>query len=115
MFGRYTYLLWLALFMGVPLLLLLWWRRLLWAQRRALGWVVLGSLVGGWAWDLLAVRYGLWHYNPAHIAGLWLVGLPLEEWLWIVGATLLFGGVTVVLAEWLGVDDGPGTINAKQE
>jgi lycopene cyclase domain-containing protein len=103
MFGHLTYLLWLLLFIGLPLLGLLWWRRLLWRQRRALGWTLLGSLVGGWAWDALAVQVGTWYYDPANIAGIWWLGLPLEEWLWVTGVTLLFGGVTVIVAEWLGV------------
>lgn len=99
MLSKYTYLFWLFCFIGVPLLLLLRWRALLWIQRRALAWTTLGSLVGGWLWDALAVRVGLWHYDPARIAGIWLVGLPLEEWLWIGGVTLLFGSVTIILAE----------------
>ncbi len=106
MFGNYTYLVWLFCFIGLPLLILLRWRPQLWQQRRALAWVTLGSLVGGWAWDALAVRVGLWHYDPARIAGLWLIGLPLEEWLWIVGVTLLFGSTTVILAERMGVQHG---------
>jgi lycopene cyclase domain-containing protein len=99
MFGQFTYLLWLLFFIGLPLLLLLRWRRALWKQRRALGWATAGALGGGWIWDALAVRFDLWYYDPANIAGLWFLGLPLEEWLWIVGVTLLFGGITVVLAE----------------
>ncbi|MEZ4725949.1 MAG: lycopene cyclase domain-containing protein [Caldilineaceae bacterium] len=105
MFGNYTYLFWLCCFIGVPLLVLLRWRHSLWAQRRALAWTLLGSLVGGWLWDALAVRVGLWHYDPARIAGIWYFGLPLEEWLWIVGVTLLFGGMTILLAERMGVQD----------
>lgn len=97
MFGKVTYLLWLGLCIGVPLLGLWFWRRVLWQQRRALGWTLLGALVGGWAWDLLAVRLRVWYYDPAHIVGVWFGGLPLEEWLWILGTTLLFGGLTVVL------------------
>lgn len=103
MFGNYTYLFWLFCFIGIPLLVLLRWRQQLWAQCRTLAWTLLGALVGGWAWDALAVRVGLWHYDPAHIAGPWFFGLPLEEWLWIIGATLLFGGVTILLAERMGV------------
>jgi hypothetical protein len=41
----------------------------------------------------------VWFYAPEHLVGWWWGGLPLEEWLWIVGVTLLFGGLTVVLAE----------------
>lgn len=99
MFGQLTYLIWLGLFIGLPLFGLLRWRQLLWRRRRALGWATLGSLVGGWLWDMLAVRFALWYYDPAHIAGIWFGGLPLEEWLWIVGVTLLFGGITVIFAE----------------
>lgn len=98
-FGRYTYLLWLFLFIGLPLIALLRWRIWLWQQRRALAWTLLGSLVGGWLWDAAAVRLALWYYEPGRIAGIWWLGLPLEEWLWIVGVTLLFGGLTVVLKE----------------
>jgi lycopene cyclase domain-containing protein len=105
MFGTSTYLLWLALFIGLPLIGLLRWRRLLWQRRRALFWATAGALVGGWAWDGLAVRFRLWHYDPAHIAGIWWLGLPLEEWLWIAGVTLLFGGITIVVAERIGVRD----------
>lgn len=99
MFGHSTYLIWLALCMGVPLLILLRWRGWLWAQRRALAWTLLGALVGGWMWDAFAVRIGLWYYDPTYLSNVWFLGLPLEEWLWISGITLLFGGITVVLKE----------------
>lgn len=99
MLGKYTYLLWLALFIGIPLLIELRWYRQLWQQRRAILWALVGSLVGGWLWDAAAVRFHLWYYEPERIAGIWWLGLPLEEWLWIVGVTLLFGFLTVILAE----------------
>ena len=99
MFGNYTYIVWLIGCIGVPLLLLLGWRRQIWPQRTTLAWVLLGSLLGGWAWDALAVRFALWYYDPDRIIGVWFWGLPLEEWLWIIGTTLMFGGLTVILAE----------------
>jgi lycopene cyclase domain-containing protein len=103
-FGSFTYLIWLGCFIGVPLLVLWTWRgQAIWQQRRALGWALLGSLVGGWIWDALAVRVGLWYYAPENLVGWWWAGLPLEEWLWIVGVTLMFGGLTVALATRLGV------------
>ncbi|MFN8567937.1 MAG: lycopene cyclase domain-containing protein [Kouleothrix sp.] len=98
MFGTSTYMIWLALFVGLPLLGLgLAARRQLWRQRRALGLTLAGALAGGWAWDAGIVRLGAWDYDPAHIAGIWIGGLPLEEWLWIVGVTLMFGAITVVI------------------
>lgn len=105
MFGSMTYLIWLSCFIGLPLLVLWAWQgRVLLRRGRGLAWVVVGSLAGGWAWDALAVRIGVWTFDPAHLAGWWALGLPLEEWLWIVGVTLLFGSLTVIFAERLGVD-----------
>ncbi len=100
MFGSLTYLIWLLLFLALPLLAVaLAAPRALWRQRRALALTVAGSLVGGWAWDVLAVRLGAWHFDPSRTLGCWLAGLPLEEWLWIVGTALLFACLTVLFAE----------------
>jgi lycopene cyclase domain-containing protein len=100
MYGHLTYIIWLALFIGLPLLALgIAARRVLWRRRRALGWTLAGALAGGWAWDALAVRLGAWYYDPNNILNLWLGGLPLEEWLWIAGVTLLFGCTTVIVVE----------------
>ena len=99
MFGQFTYFAWLLLFLALPLLLLLRWRAEFWTRRRALAWMLLGSLAGGWLWDAASVRLGIWFYTPNHIVGLWLLGLPIEEWLWIVGVTLLFGALTIRLVE----------------
>jgi lycopene cyclase domain-containing protein len=100
MASNLTYIIWLILFIGLPLLALaiLAWRSL-WRRRRALGWTLAGALVGGWAWDALAVRLGAWYYDAHNILNLWIAGLPLEEWLWIAGVTLLFGCATVVIAD----------------
>jgi len=99
MFGSLTYLVWLAVFIGIPLLVLMRWRRWFAPRRRALLWLVVGSLVGGWLWDALSVRWGIWFYAPSNIFGLWLIGLPIEEWLWIAGITLMFALLTIVLVE----------------
>ena len=103
MFGPLTYLLWLLLFIFLPLFALGVWQRRVWRQWRALGLILAGALVGGWAWDALSVRLGVWFYAPGNIVGVWIAGLPIEEWLWVAGVTLLFGAVTVALMERTGV------------
>jgi lycopene cyclase domain-containing protein len=100
MFGQLTYIIWLALFIGLPLMgLAIIARRALWRRRRALFWLLAGALAGGWAWDALAVRLGAWYYDPNNILNIWIGGLPIEEWIWIAGVTLLFGCVTVVIVD----------------
>jgi lycopene cyclase domain-containing protein len=101
MFGRSTYMIWLALFIGLPLIgLIIVARPALWQRRRALFWALAGALVGGWAWDALIVQLGAWYYDPNNIVNLWILGLPLEEWLWIAGVTLMFGALTIAIEEW---------------
>ncbi len=91
---------WLALFLALPLALVWATRgRLLWRCRRALGLTLLGALLLGGLWDALAVRVHIWYYAAANIAGLWLLGLPVEEWLWISGTALLFGCLAVLVKE----------------
>ena len=100
MFGQWTYLIWLALFIGLPVLgLSLRGRAVLRQQWRALGLISVGAFAGGWAWDALSVQLGVWYYAPANVLSFWIVGLPVEEWLWISGVTLMFGMLTVMLVE----------------
>src|SRR5262249_48199586 len=96
MFGKPTYMIWLILLVGLPLLaLVIFARRALRRHWRALAWTLAGALVGGWAWDALIVRLGAWYYDPNNILNIWLAGLPLEEWLWVAGVTLMFGALTI--------------------
>ena len=100
MFGQPTYLIWLALFIALPIGFRgLRWPREVWGKRRALGWTLVGGMVGGWLWDGISIQASVWYYDPANIAGIWFGGMPLEEWLWIVGVTLMFGSLTIILME----------------
>lgn len=98
MFGPFTYLIWIGLFLGLPILTLaLFGGRIWWRERRALAWTLFGSAGGGWAWDFSAIQLGFWSFNGIHQTGIVILGLPLEEWLWILGVSFLFGGLTLVL------------------
>ena len=100
MFGNITYIIWLALFVSLPLVALaVAARGRLWPQRRAIAWTLAGALVGGWAWDAGIVTLGTWDYDSNNILNIWIAGLPLEEWLWIAGVTLMFAALTIILAE----------------
>ncbi len=35
-------------------------------------------------WDLLAARHGDWSYSARYTLGGWLLGLPVEEWLFFL-------------------------------
>jgi lycopene cyclase domain-containing protein len=64
------------------------------------------------AWDVLAIRAGWWHYDPAMITGVTLPGpLPLEELLFFVVvpicSVLTLEAVRASRPQWL-VGDEPG-------
>ena len=90
--GQFTYL---ALLCGwaLPVIFFQWavGRDKLLKQRRVL---VLGTLIPtvylGLA-DVLAIRTGIWRFNPELTLDLWLGGLPLEE-----GAFFLLTNIMVV-------------------
>jgi lycopene cyclase domain-containing protein len=35
-------------------------------------------------WDIAFTEHGFWGFNPEYLSGIWLAGLPLEEWLFFV-------------------------------
>jgi lycopene cyclase domain-containing protein len=99
MFHHYIYVSWLLVFLALPIgVLAIAARRALWERRWALLLTLGVALSGGWVWDKLAINLGAWVFDPNNILNRWIGGLPVEEWCWIAGTTLLFGGATVVLA-----------------
>jgi lycopene beta-cyclase len=47
--------------------------------------VTLASVLTVFAgWDLIAVHGGEWRFSARYILGLWLAGLPVEEWLFFL-------------------------------
>ena len=97
-----AYLLWLTLFVWIPLALmwLVEWRYL-WRFRRVflkfIGWALLFSV----PWDFWAIQSKIWLFPPDTNVGVWIGGLPLEEYLFIIFVTLLVSTATIVVRKRL--------------
>jgi len=47
----------------------------------------IGTLIVGTIfiiWDVIFTKSGFWGFNPAYLSGIYLLGLPLEEWLFFI-------------------------------
>jgi len=80
--SRYLMVLLLA---GVfPLLLSFYPRLHFYKHKRAL-FLSIGLIVVIFgSWDIFATFRGHWYFNPQGVGKLWIVNLPLEEWLFFI-------------------------------
>ena len=93
----HTYLIWLILFELVPLILLwLWQFKLLRKFKLTLTYSVIGSIIFGWVWDFISIQQKVWFFSHPYIVGIWIAGLPLEEYLFIIFTTLLVSTITII-------------------
>lgn len=53
----------------------------LWSNRRALFTSLAVISFVYWIWDVLAAARGHWSFNPDYVIGIWILNLPLEEYL----------------------------------
>lgn len=97
-----NYVWWLTCFVWVPEILLVatnfnilirYWRTMLFC--------IFWALVFSVPWDLWAIRSHIWLFPPHANIGLW-IGLPLEEYFFIIFVTLLISSAIIVLQERLG-------------
>ena len=96
----YSYPIWLALFLILPLLLL-WILRFqtLAKYKWILVLVAIGCLGISVPWDIMSVNDRIWYFSEPHIVGVWLMGLPIEEYLYILLLALLSACSTILLWE----------------
>ena len=100
----YSYPLWLLLFLTIPLALI--WSlkfQTLMKYRLALTLTAIGCLAIAVPWDMLAVKDHIWYFSEPYIVGLWLLGLPVEEYVYILFVGLLCSSVTILLWECYGI------------
>ncbi len=93
-----AYLYWLAVFVWLPLLALwiLNWEYL-WRYKRTLLYCVGWALVFSIPWDLWAVHTQIWLFPKDTNLGIWIAGLPVEEYLYMIFVTLLISTLVLVL------------------
>jgi lycopene cyclase domain-containing protein len=93
-----TYLQWLSVFFCLPVAVL--WAthfRFLWSQRQAIRASAIWALLLGLPWDWWATGIRVWTFPSDTHLGFWIGGLPLEEYAFIVGATMFVSSFTLVL------------------
>lgn len=91
------YLLWLSLFVWLPIAMIWGFNHaLLWKYRRTLLYAMFFALVFSVPWDIYAVLTKIWFFPPEGNAGIFLLGLPIEEYLFITTTTLMLASVTIV-------------------
>jgi len=101
--GMYSYPLWLAVCAVVPIVLL-WaaYGSRLKPYGRMFFSCVCGALLLAIPWDYISVQEHIWYFTRPHVSGLWFLGLPIEEWVFITLVTLLFSTITVLTWEKYG-------------
>lgn len=97
MVGRFSYLIWLFVFVVVPGVVLYFrFPRVFGRYRKTLLMAALGSTLFGAPWDFLAVRFGIWSFSPTLTLGRWFGGLPIEEFFFYIFVGLLIAAAALV-------------------
>jgi len=62
---------------------------------------IVGIVIGG-IWDSIGTHLlKIWSFNPDTIIGLWLLGLPIEEWLFFIFVSMAVATVALKIREQL--------------
>lgn len=76
------------------------WYKGLWKEML---YTVLYVSILGIIWDIISVTvFRLWYWNPDTIIGIWLFGLPLEEYLFIILVPMAIIGLVLDKLKKLG-------------
>ncbi|MEM7225959.1 MAG: lycopene cyclase domain-containing protein [Pseudomonadota bacterium] len=103
------YIKWLAIFVWLPLGLL-WLTNfaILWRCKRTICFCIFWALVFSIPWDLWATLTVIWSFPADTNLGIWIFGLPLEEYLFISTVTAFIASLALVLrgraGQWLAAE-----------
>jgi len=94
----FEYLIWLIVFAWSPIFVL-WLKfwKLLSKFKRDFIFIVVASLAFGVVWDFIAIETGAWFFPQEKILGVWILNVPLEEWLFIISFSFIISNLTIIL------------------
>ncbi|MBI4114645.1 MAG: lycopene cyclase domain-containing protein [Candidatus Niyogibacteria bacterium] len=75
--------------------------------KRTLFWMFAVVYTAGLFWDWLSVRTGVWTYAVGDKIGVWLWGLPVEEFIgfYLLGPMLIISVIAVIFHMTGGIED----------
>jgi len=94
---HWTYLPFLLVW-ALPVIVMQWMvgGRLLWHERGKWIWIAPGLCIYFTLADVVAINTGIWHFDTASLAGLWLGPVPIEEVIfYLLTATMLVQGFVI--------------------
>ncbi len=97
-----TYIYWLSIFVWLPIVVL-WvtnWKYLS-KYRKTFLYCIIWALVFSIPWDIWAVKAQIWNFPQDTNVGIWVSGLPLEEYLFMIFVTVLISTVAMLLRKRL--------------
>lgn len=94
------YIKWLLFFAWIPtgIIWLFYWRMLI-KYKTVFLFCFIGSTIFGYFWDLWAINSWLWRFSPEHTLTVDILGVPLEEYIFYISETLLYGSLALVLRD----------------
>lgn len=100
----YSYPLWLLVFVVLPIIIIwVFKHKLLINYYKVIILAIIGSAIFSLSWDYIAIQERIWFFEKPYIFGVWFLGLPIEEWAFIILVTLLFGSITIVVWDKYGI------------
>ena len=94
-FIYFRWLIWLV--WVVEVVIVIKYRKLLLRNIAIIILVSLGSLTISVPWDFFAINNGVWFF-PNSLIGVWMLGVPLEEYMFFVSVASLIALITLVTA-----------------
>ena len=103
LFGVTNPLMWYAFLSIIPLIIL--WIikfKILKKYVSAHLFTILCSILCSAPWDYISIKKGIWYFTEPEILGIWFLGLPLEEWMFITFVSLFICSGTVLMINRFG-------------